>query len=209
MAQHTGRDFWVTKLRIFLADHSYSHHAIKNYTIVATRFLRYVEGRRISIDSIQPAFVDAYLRLELNRYRRGHGRDPGTMSDWRWHFLSPIHKLLVLAQGAWPPLSTVEARVRWFAGELGAAEHSTSTIRTYVRISRDFLSHLHRKGVDLHDVEPSHVSAFIDQELRRYQLRHHRLPGRLVDWRCGLTSPIHFLLKKIRGIWPPLELPHT
>jgi len=208
MAQQTGRDFWVTKLRNFLTDHHYSRQAIKNYCIVAKRFLSYVESCRISIDSVQPDCVVAYLRLELNRYRRRQGRDPGTMSDWRWHLLSPIHKLLALAQGAWPPLSVAEARVRWFAGELGAAEHSPSTIRTYVHVSRDFLSYLDRKGVDLHDVEPSHVSAFIDQELRRYQLRHHRLPGRVVDWRCGLTSPIHLLLKKVRGIWPPLELPH-
>src|SRR5258708_21569944 len=129
------------------------------------------------------------------------------MSDWRLDLLSPIHKLLALAQGAWPPLSVAEARVRWFAGELGAAEHSPSTIRTYVHVSRDFLSYLDRKGVDLHDVEPSHVSAFIDQELRRYQLRHHRLPGRVVDWRCGLNSPLHLLLKKGLGILSPLEVP--
>jgi len=157
---------------------------------------------------VQPDCVAPSLRLELNRYRRQHGRDPGTMNDWRWHLLSPIHKLLALAQGTWPPPSAVETRVRWFAGELKAAAHSRSTISTYVRISRDFLNHLHRAGVDPNDAEPAHVSSFIHQELRRYRERHHRLPRRVVDWRCGLTPPIHLLLKKVRGIWPPLELPH-
>ena len=208
MAQQTGRDFWVTKLRNFLTDHHYSRQAIKNYSIVTKRFLRYVESRGISVESVQSDCVAAYLHLELNRYRRKHGRDPGTMRDWRWHLLSPIHNLLTLSQGVWPPISPVEARVQWFAGELKAAEHSPSTISTYVRVSRDFLTYLHRKGVDLHDVEPSHISAFIDQELRRYRLRHHRLPRGVVDWRCGLTPPIHLLLKKVRGTWPPLELPH-
>jgi hypothetical protein len=158
---------------------------------------------------VQPDGVTAYLRLELNFYRRKHGQSPGTMSDWRWHLLSPIHKLLTLAQGGWPPLSAAEARVQWFAGELKGAEHSQSTISTYARISRGFLNHLHRAGVDLNDAEPAHVLSFIDHELRRYRQRHHRLPPRVVDWRCGLTSPIHLLLKKARGIWPAPELPHA
>jgi len=208
MAQDTGCDFWITKLRDFFADHHYSHQAIKNYGIVAKRFLRYLESRRISIESVQPAAVAAYLGLELNRYRRRHGRGPGSVRDWRWHFLAPIHKLLALAQGVWPPISPVEARVQWFVAELKAAKYSPSTIGTYARISRDFLTYLHREGVDLHDVQPLNVSAFIDHELRRYRSRHCRLPRRVVDWRCGLTPPIHLLLRKIRGIWPPPELPH-
>jgi len=208
MARHTGRYSWITTFRNFLTDHDYSRQAIKNYSIVAKRFLRCIESRGISIESVQPDCVAGYLRLELTRYRRKHGRDPGTMNEWRWHLLAPIHKLLTLAQGVWPPISHVDARVQWFARELKAAEHSPSTISTYVRISRDFLDHLHRKGVDLHDVQPSHVSGFIDRELQRYQLRHHRLPRRVVDWRCGLTPPIHLLLRKVRGVWPPPALPH-
>jgi integrase/recombinase XerD len=207
-AQQNGRDFRITKFRNSLVDQHYSHHAIKNYSIVAKRFLNFVDRRGTSLDSIQPDCVDAYLRLELHQYRRRHGRNPGTMSDWRWHFLSPIHKLLTLAQGQWPPLSAAEARVQWFRGELEAAEHSGATIRTYVRISRDFVGYLHRAGVDLNDAERSHVSAFIDRELRQYRKRHRRLPPRLVDWRCGLTSPIHLLLKKTLGTWPPFQPPH-
>src|SRR6266436_4351438 len=206
MAQHTGSD--LSTFRNFLTDHHYSRQAIKNYSIVAKRFLRYIESRRLSIESVLPDCVAAYLCLELNRYHRKHRRNPGTMSDWRWHILSPIHKLLTLAQGVWPPISPVDARVQWFAGELKAAKHSPSTIGTYTRISRDYLNYLHRKGVDLHDVQPAHVSAFIDHELRRYQQRHHRLPRRIVDWRCGLTPPIHLLLKKACGNWPRPELPH-
>lgn len=208
MAQQTGCDFWITKLRDFLADHQYSRLAVKNYSIVARRFLRYVESRSISIESVHAACVVAYLRLELNRYRRRQGRDPGSMSDWRWHLLSPIHKLLALAQGVWPPISSVEARVQWFVAELKAAKHSPSTTGTYARISRNFLGYLDRKGTDLRDVKPTHVSAFIDHELRRYRKRHHRLPRRVVDWRCGLTPPIHLLLRKVRGVWPASELPH-
>ena len=206
-ARHTRRDFWVTKLRKFLTDHQYSRYAIKNYGIVAKRFLNYAESRGISLESFQPDLVESYLRLELNRYRHKHRRHPHGMSGWRWHFLSPIHKLLALAQGAWPPPSAAEARVQWFEGELKAAEHSQSTIRTYVRISRGFLNYLHRAGIALCDVEPSHVSSFIDQELGLYRHRHHRMPGQVVNWRCGLSSAIHLLLKKAQGIWPPRELP--
>jgi len=208
MAQDTGCDFWITKLRDFLVDHHYSCQAIKNYSIVATQFLRHLKSRGISIESVDPACIATYVRLELNRYRRKHGRDPGAMQNWRWHLLAPIHKLLTLAQGVWPPISPVEARVEWFMAELKAAKHTSSTISTYARISRDFLTCLHREGIDLHDVQPSHVSAFIDHELRRYRKRHRRMPRRVVDWRCGLTPPIHLLLRKVHGVWPPSELPH-
>jgi len=207
MAQQTGRDFRITKFRNSLIDQHYSHHAIKNYSMVAKRFLNFVDRRGILLDCIQPECVDAYLRLELSRYRRRRGCNPSNMRDWRWHFLSPVHKLLTVAQGQWPPLSAAEARAQWFRGELEAAEHSEATIRTYVRISRDFLGYLHRAGVDLNDAEPSHVSAFIDRELRQYRKRHRRLPPSLVDWRCGLTSPIHLLLKKTLGTWPPIQPP--
>jgi len=208
MAQQTACDSWVTKLAHFLASHDYSRAAVKNYSIVAARFLRYLENRRMSIESVQPASVVTYLDFELKRYRRKYGRDPVAMNDWRWHFLTPIHKLLTLAQGVWPPISAVEARVQWFVAEIKATTHSPSTVRTYTRISRDFLNYLCRKGVGLYDVQPAHVSAFLDQELRRYQLRHQHLPQRLVDWRCGLTSPIHLLMRNVRGVWPPAELPH-
>lgn len=208
MAQHTGCDFWITQLRKSLTNHHYSRHAIKNYGIVAKRFLHYIESRGIAIESVHAPCVAAYLRLELNRYRRKHGRHPCTIRDWRWHLLAPIHKLLTLAQGVWPPISPADARVQWFADELKTAKHSPSTISTYVRVSRDFLLYLGRKGTDLREVQPTHVSAFIDHELRRYRRHHGRLPRRVVDWRCGLTSPIHLLLRKVHGVWPPQELPH-
>lgn len=134
MAQDTGCDFWITKLRDFLANHCYSRQAIKNYGMVAKRFLRYIESRGVSIESAQADCVAGYLRLELNRYRRKHARGPGTMGDWRWHLLTPIHKLLALAQGVWPPISPVDARVEWFMGELKAAKHSPCTVSTYARV---------------------------------------------------------------------------
>jgi hypothetical protein len=90
MAQQTGCDFWITKFRNSLVNQHYSHHAIKNYGIVARRFLNYAEGHGISLGSVQPECVESYLRLELNRYLRKHGRNPGTMSDWRWHLLADI-----------------------------------------------------------------------------------------------------------------------
>src|SRR5215469_6395138 len=111
MAQHTGSDFWVGTLKNFLTDHHYSRQAIKSYSVVAKRFLCYIESRGISIESVRPDCVAGYQRLELTRYRRKHGRHPGTMNDWRWHLLAPIHKLLTLAQGVWPPVSAVDARV--------------------------------------------------------------------------------------------------
>lgn len=30
-----------------------------------------------------------------------------------------------------------------------------------------------------------------------------RLPGSVVDWRCGLTPGIHYLLRLVQGEWPP------
>jgi hypothetical protein len=71
-APQTGSDSWVTKLRNFLTEQHYSRQAIKNYSIVAKRFLHYIESREISVESVQPPCVAAYLRLELNRYRHKH-----------------------------------------------------------------------------------------------------------------------------------------
>lgn len=74
MAQHAGGD------RNSLVDHHYGDH-MQELRPGRKKIPRYTEGCGVSLDSIQPDWVDACLRFELNRYGRKHERDPHTMSD--------------------------------------------------------------------------------------------------------------------------------
>ena len=103
--------------------------------------------------------MESYLRLELNLYRRKTWTESRHDERLALPFAIPYSQNPDIGPRTLATLSATEARIQWCRGELEAAEHSGSTIRTYVRISRDFLGYLHRAGVDLNDAQPLHVSA--------------------------------------------------
>jgi len=149
-----------------------------------------------------------YLDARLRRYVRQHGRKPRNPDGWQWHVKSPIHALLRLAQGQWPPLSMIESRLDDFRAALDQEGHTARTTRHYVQVARRFLRYLNERSILVEAVTPADLSRFIDFELRVFRLGHGRLPDELVQWRCRLTNGIHALLRQLQGKWPPTPSIH-
>jgi len=83
-----------------------------------------------------------YLRTQRQRYRRRHGHRPAVETDWRSRYTPSAHMLLRLAQGAWPPLTSLESRVQSFKETLQQEQLRPETIRQYLDQARLFLGYL-------------------------------------------------------------------
>ena len=66
-----------------------------------------------------------------------------------------------------------------------------------------FLSFLGDRSVALEVATPADLSAFIVRQLVLCRREQGRLPQNVVNWRCGLTHGIHYLLRLVQGKWPP------
>jgi Phage integrase, N-terminal SAM-like domain len=116
---------------------------------------------------------------------------------------SLCHMLLRLAQGTWPPLTSLESRVQAFKETLQQEQLRPDTVRQYLEQARLFLSRLDRQQVALERATPQHLDAFILERLRIYRRQYGRSPGRAVRWRCEYTKAIHRLLRGAQEQWPP------
>lgn len=204
MPRHTFQvERWLPQLKALLARESYSRSATKTYCIVARNFLRYLDRCQIQVESAHTRDVDSFLRVQLRRYRRRFRRRPKSRNDWYWHHMSPIALLLRLAQGQWPPPNAIETRLEWFRNLLEEEGLKPRTIQRYLQVGRRFLSFLTDRSVALEAAAPADLSAFIERELALYRREQGRLPQNVVNWRCGLTHSIHYLLRLVQGKWPP------
>src|SRR5262249_40132996 len=68
--------------------------------------------------------------------------------------------------------------------------------------------YLNARSISVETAEQVDVSRFIDCELHRFRRVQGRRPRQLVQWRCGLTSGVHALLRHIPGKWPPTSAVH-
>src|SRR5271167_1913330 len=97
----------------------------------------------------------------------------------------------------------IEERLNWFRTRLKETKHTPRTQRRYFQVARHFLLFLDKRSVTLETAAPPDVSAFIHDELILYRRQQGRPPRNVVDWRCGLTPGIHYLLRLVQGVWPP------
>ena len=111
--------------------------------------------------------------------------------------------LLRLAQGTWPPLSSLEARVQSFKETLQLEQLRPDSIRQYLEQARLFLAYLERQQVVLERATPQDLDGFIAERLRIYRRQYGHLPHRLVRWRCEYTKAIHRMLRGAQAQWPP------
>lgn len=111
--------------------------------------------------------------------------------------------LLRLAQGTWPPLTSLESRVQAFKQTLDQEQLRPDTIRQYLEQARLFLAYLDRQQVLPERATPQDLDAFIAERLRIYRKQYGRLPGRFVHWRGEFTKAIHRLLRQAQEQWPP------
>jgi len=200
---HSQVDRWLARLKALLARESYSRFATKTYCNVARNFLRYLDRCQIQVESVQTKDTESFLRVRLRQYRRRHGQCPKNENDWHCHHMSPIALLLRLAQGQWPPQDEIAMRLEWFRKRLEEERLRPRTIQRYLQVARRFLSFLTERSVALEAATPADLSAFIERELGLYRREQGRLPQNVVNWRCGLTHGIHYLLRLTQGKWPP------
>ena len=186
-----------------MRESDFSRWAIKQYTCNGRHFLNHIVGRGIRLRVVSPDDVEEYLHAQRRRYRRRNGRPPADEAEWRSRFTSSAHMLLRLAQGAWPPPTSLEARVQTFKETLEQGQLRPETIRQYLDQARLFLAYLDRQQLLLERVTPQDLDGFITERLRIYRRQYGHLPRRLVRWRCEYTKAIHRLLRGAQEHWPP------
>jgi site-specific recombinase XerD len=111
--------------------------------------------------------------------------------------------LLRLAQGTWPPLTSLESRVQAFKETLQQEQLRPDTVRQYLEQARLFLAYMERQHLALDRVTPQNLDGFIAERLRIYRRRYGHSPRRPVHWRGEYTKGIHRLLRDAQGQWPP------
>ena len=181
----------------------FSRWAIKQYTSSGRSFLDHIRSRGIALQVASPDDVKAYLRVRWHQYRRRCGHQAVDEAEWRSRHTASAHMLLRLAQGTWPPLTSLESRVQSFKETLQQEQLRPDTIRQYLEQARLFLAYLDRQQVALERATPSDLDEFITERLRIYRRRYGHLPRRLAHWRCEYTKAIHRLLRQVQGQWPP------
>ena len=92
-------DVWLSQFREHLQEECYSWGVVRNYPIAIRRFLRDLEQRGQTIESVSAADVESYLSTLGAERRRGRFAD-GTR---RWH-RAAIRMLLRLVHGEWSPV---------------------------------------------------------------------------------------------------------
>ena len=92
-------DLWLPRFREHLEEESYSWGVIRNYPIAVRRFLRDLDQRGQTVESVSPADVESYLSTLGAKWRRGPFSD-GTRRMHR----AAIRMLLRLVHGEWSPV---------------------------------------------------------------------------------------------------------
>ncbi|CAE6850754.1 Tyrosine recombinase XerC [Paraburkholderia nemoris] len=73
----------------------------------------------------------------------------------------------------------------------------------YLAVAANFLRFLDRRRICVDATQPSHISAYLQCELRRFRHRHGHSPLSARGWRASHTTGIHQLLRLAIGKWPP------
>lgn len=91
-------DILIARLREHLQAQRYGRCTARNYPSDARRFLRYLERRRQSIESVSPGDIEHYVNgLRRRRDRRA------LPAAWRRAHRAAIQMMLRLVHGKWPP----------------------------------------------------------------------------------------------------------
>ena len=115
-----------------MRESDFSRWAIKQYTSNGRHFLNHIVGRGIRLKVVRPDDVEEYLRTQRRRYQRRNGHNPADEAEWRSSHTAGIHTLLRLAQGSWPPLTSLESRVQAFKETLEQEQLRPDTVRQYL-----------------------------------------------------------------------------
>lgn len=93
----------LARLDAHMRAESYAASTRGIYACDAKRFLKYLEKRHISIESVTVDDVERHLSGELRRFFRRHGEKPTSPQRWCIVQASAIRLLLRVVLGQWPP----------------------------------------------------------------------------------------------------------
>lgn len=103
------RSALIPQFEEHLARARYSSTATKRYLAVAGHFLKYIDGRHVPINAVQPWHVTKYLTRELRQFVRRHGHAPVSVEHWRGSHTAGLHQFLQCIVGQWPPSATASS----------------------------------------------------------------------------------------------------
>lgn len=194
---------WYERFRAHMARTCPDRMTRGHYIFTAGRFLAFLDTQRVAVDDVQRSHVEAYRRRKLAEYRRRHGRLPKDLGQWRRETTVPIHRLLRLVHGQWPPSAPPYPELEQLRVALLPMRYRPSTWERVESVARHFLDHLRSAGIPLERVCPSELAGYLHRDLRQCCRRYGHPPRRLEAWRRKHTHPLHALLRMAQGCWPP------
>ena len=81
--------------------------------------------------------------------------------------------------------------------------YESGVIARHGAVAERFLRYLTKQSISIEVVQPTHVSRYLQCELRRFRKQYGHAPQGIGSWRAARTSGIHHLLRVVRGQWPP------
>ena len=195
---------WLTRLRKHLAeDQGLDKGTIEGHICVARVFLQDLDERAILLKSVTPPDLERYLRRQRQAYRSRHGQVPHDENHWRSYYTAPIHHLLRVAQGEWPPIPDFEKHVNKLGDALRHDGLAASSVRNSLKHARRFLRYLTAHQVSPEQARPKDVDAFMQSALRVYHKTVDSPPSAEPKWRRRYRKAIDRLLECVQGEWPP------
>jgi len=194
---------WFERFRAHMAKTCRHRLTRGRYVFAASRFLDFVQAQRISVEAVEPSHVEAYRRIKLAEYRQRHGRAPADLSRWGWSVTSPIHRMLRLVNGQWPPPKPPHPLLEQLRATLLPMRYRSSSWAGIEHVACHFLDHLRDLGLPAERVQPAHVESYLHDRLVRYRCRQGHEPPKFRAWRRHYALPIQALLRVAQGRWPP------
>ena len=200
--QHAA--YWLTRLRKHLVeDRCLDSGTIEGHICVARVFLRYLGERKILLKAVTPVDLEQYLRQQRRAYRSRHGKSPHDPKHWRSYYTAPIHHLLRVAQGSWPPLKGFEAHIEKLRAKLEQEHLSPGTVRGNMKAARCILLGLRDSQILPEHAVPRDVDTFLEKRLEVYRRSCHPSPDEVLKWRARYRKAACRVLECIHGQWPP------
>lgn len=199
--QKPSMQFWLSKLEEHLNRERYSQVATRQDISVGRTFLTHLSKQRIAVEEVKPTHITAYLQHAARLYRQRHHHDPRSLHAprceqwWRYSHTTPIHMLLRLAHGHWPPPSFPDTPAgtfqrdicreydQWMADIRGLSPRTRSE---RCATAHHFLSWMGERAnpQDLPNTTPRDIDAYM--VLRARSLRRRTLGTRASDLRSFL-----------------------
>jgi len=202
-------DPWFERFRVHMNVAGRKPRWRRYYMYAVGRFLAHLRAERIPIETVGPTHVEAYRRIKLAEYRARHHRPPRDRRQWERDAMMPIHWLLRLVHGHWPPPSPPDPLLERFRAPLLSGRYSPWTRDTMDRVARQFLAYARDRDISPEQVQPAQVESFLQARLECYRRHHGHEPPHPQGWRYRYTGPIGRLLRLAQGHWPPLPPPAT